>query len=920
MSLQSGTHIGSYQILGPLGAGGMGEVYLARDTKLSRDVALKVLPQTVVQDSDRAARFTREAQLLATLNHPNIAAIYGVEDGASGLALVLEYVDGTTLADRIARGRMPLPEALRIALQIAHALEAAHEKNVVHRDLKPANVKITSDGKVKVLDFGLAKALETSPAGFSALSQSPTALSVAATGAGLILGTAGYMAPEQARGRAVDRRADVWSFGVVLFEMLSASRAFDGDTVTDTLAKVLEREPDWNQLPPRLPEPLRRLLRRCLTKDPKDRLQAIGEARVVLEELIANPDSKTVTGDAAPYPLWRRLLPWAAVPVAFVLGFLLRPSPPAPDRAASQFEMSLPGSQLLLHNYRTGLELSPDGRRIAFVSRPDTNTPRRILVRNFDRWDAVAIPGTEGAQGPVFSPDGEWLAFLQRGQIKKVALTGGAPVIVVERLNNPGGDWGPPGMAWGRDGTILFSHGFGTGLSVVREAGGEPRELTTLNPAANESSHRLPHFLPDASAVLFTVLRYATVTPDWKRAQIWVKPINGERKLLLENAMDARYAGNGYLVFARQAKLFAVRFDPATLSVLGTPVQVVDGVTQALYGSVGVTWTGAAQFSIAANGTMAYAPGSIEPPQFSTMAWVDRTGKATPVAGMREMSRFAPRVSPDGKQIAFSENHVSKDVWVFDAVRGTEDRATYEGQNTFPIWSPDGSRLAFRSDRAGPLRIYISKGIGSREVTELTAGQFDVPSSWTPDGKELAFTRGSASVGGNSDIYVVAVDQPRQARAVVATEASETFPEFSPDGKWLAYCSNETGRVELYVQPYPGPGRRVTLTSEGIVSEPAWSKNTNEIFYRAGTAIMSVRFRVSGSEFVPDKPTMLFQQQPLVGGTSVRPTYDVTSDGRFLFNLPIQESIDERNRKIFPPTMRLILNWTDQLQRALASQ
>jgi serine/threonine protein kinase/Tol biopolymer transport system component len=901
----------------------MGEVYRARDTKLSRDVAVKVLPDPVGQDRDRIARFTREAQLLAALNHPNIAAIYGVEETGGGLALVLEYIDGETLAERINKGPIPIEETLRTALQIAQALEAAHDKGVIHRDLKPANVKITTEGTVKVLDFGLAKALQDeSSISSPSLSQSPT-LSVAATSAGMILGTAGYMAPEQARGKVVDRRADIWAFGVVLFEMLSGRRVFEGDTVTDTLAKLLEREPDWNQLPPRTPIGLRKLLQRCLTKNPKERLQAIGEARLVLDELIADPAAQSVTVErpAAVYPLWKKLLPWAVAPLFLAAGFLLRPSATPPDRSVSHFDLSLPPGQLLLHNYRRGAELSPDGRRVAFVSRDNVGGPRRIYIRGLDRWDTVPIPGTEGAHNPVFSPDGQSLAFQQRQQIRKVSLAGGTPIVLVERLNNPGGDWGPAGMSWGKNGNIAFSHGLGTGLSMVRDAGGEPEEFTTLDAAAHETSHRLPHFLPDASAVLFTVLRYTTVTPDWQRGQVWAKSLKtGERKLLVENALDGRYVGNGYLVFARQTKLFAIRFDPATLSVSGNPVQVLDGVTHALYGSAGVQWTGAAQFSVADNGTLLYAPGSIEPPLMSSLAWVDRAGKATPVTGMRPMSRYAPRLSPDRKQIAFSENHVNKDIWIFDTVRGTEDRATYEGNNSFPIWSPDGSRMAFRSDRSGPLRIYLSKGIGSREVVELTAGPFDVPSSWTPDGKELAFTRGSASIGGSADIYVVSVDQPGNARALIATSASEIFPEFSPDGKWLAYCSNETGRAELYVQPYPESGRRVTVTSGGNVSEPVWSKNSNELFYRVGPNIMSVRFKVAGTEFVPERPVMIFQQPSIVGGTSVRPTYDVAPDGRFLFNLPIPENAQERERKIFPSTLRLVLNWAEETQKLLAAQ
>jgi serine/threonine-protein kinase len=899
----------------------MGEVYRARDTKLTREVALKVLPASVGQNPERMSRFTREAQLLASLNHPNIAAIYGVEEANGGLALVLELVDGETLAERINQGPIPLGETLRISLQIAQALEAAHERNIIHRDLKPANVKITSEGAVKVLDFGLAKALQDDSSPPVGLSQSPT-LSVGATQENAILGTAGYMSPEQARGKPVDRRADIWAFGVVFFEMLSARRVFEGETVTDSLVNILEREPDWNLLPERTPASVRKLLRRCLTKNTKDRLQAIGDARLALDEIIANPTEQETTLAPAAYPSWKRVLPWAVVPIALAAGFFLRPSPEPLSRDVSRFDYPLPANHVLAHNYRRAVELSPDGREIAFVARSTdpANPQRRIYVRNLDRWDSVAVPGTEQAQNPFFSPDGQWLGFQQGQQIKKVALAGGTPVVIVEKMNNAGESWGPPGITWGKDGTIVFPQSLGVGLSIVRDSGGEVREFTAIDPKANESSHRLPQFLPDGNAVLFTVLRYTNITPDWSRAQVWVKPLNGERKLLLENALDARYDGTGHLIFARHAKLFAVRFDPQTLTVSGTPVQVLDGVNQALYGQAGVTWSGATQFSIGLNGTLIYAPGSVEPPLLSSLHWSDRSGNLTPIAGPRPMFRFAARVLPDGKRLAFSELYVNKDIWIFDTSRATEDRATYEGQNAFPIWSPDGSRMAFRSDRGGPLGIYIAQASNSRDAIQLTPGPMDVPSSWTPDGKELALTRGFSATGGNTDIYVVSLDRPSDVRAVVATKATEMFPEFSPDGKWLAYTSDESGRFTLYVQPYPAPGPRITVTSEGPPTEPAWSKNTNELFYRSGPRMYSIRFKVSGNDFIPDKPVLLFQQPPLVGGTTVRASYDVAPDGRFLLNQAIPEGVDDRNRKIFPSTLRVILNWNDEVNRLVDSQ
>ena len=896
-------------------------MYRARDTKLSRDIALKVLHELVAENRDRLSRFTREAQLLASLNHPNIAAIYGVEEASGGLALVLEYVDGETLADRINRGPIPLAETLRISLQISQALESAHEKGIIHRDLKPANVKITSDGTVKVLDFGLAKALQDESSNSSpSLSQSPT-VSLGATNAGTILGTAGYMSPEQARGKPVDRRTDIWAFGVVLYEMLSARRVFEGETMTDTLVNLLERDPDWNQLPSRTPVSLRKLLQRCLTKNPKDRLQAIGDARTQLEELLANPVEQSNVVEPARYPSWKKVLPWALVPVALAAGFFLRPPEKPNTPVVSQFEYPLPPNHFLAHASRTALDVSPDGRKLAFIGfAPNTTqTPRRIFVRNLDRWDTVAVPGTENAVSVFFSPDGQSIGFQQGRQIKKVSIAGGAPTIVVERLDNQGNEWGPPSITWGKNGNIVFSHSLGAGLSVVRDTGGEPEQLTTLDEKTHESSHRLPHFLPDGNAVLFTTLKYTTITPDWKLAQVWVKPLNGDRKLLLDNAMDARYAGNGTLIFARQAKLFAVHFDPATLSVSGNPVQVLDGVNHALYGSTGTAWTGAAQYSVSENGTLFYAPGSIEPPLLTALNWVDRTGKVTPITGPRPMFRFAARVLPDGKRVAFSEVHLNKDIWVFDSTRGTEDRVTFEGQNAFPIWSPDSSKMAFRSDRSGPLGIYIAQATNPREVVQLTPGPQDVPSSWTADGKELAFTRGFSATGGNTDIYVASVDRPMEARPLIATNANENFPEFSPDGKWLAYISNESGRATLYVQPYPGPGMRVTVTGQGP-TEPAWSKNSSELFYRSGAQILSVRYRVSGAEFIPEKPVVLFSQPPVIGGTTVRASYDVASDGRFLLNQASPEGVADRNARIYPSALRLILNWNVETARLLAGR
>jgi len=930
-----GSRLAHYEITSHLGTGGMGEVYQAADTKLGRTVAIKFLPEAFGSDSERVARFQREARVLASLNHPNVAAIYGVEEVNGRHFLVMELVPGDTLEERIRRGALPLGETLIIAKQIAEGLEEAHEAGIVHRDLKPANIKVTADDKVKVLDFGLAK---TAPSESSnvALSMSPTiapgvltGATSGATQAGIIMGTAAYMSPEQARGRIVDRRTDIWAFGVVLFRMLTGGAIFEGETVTDTLAKILERDPEWEQLPPDTPRPLRQLLQRCLTKNPKNRLQSIGDARLVIQDLIEKPEEQTSSGPVvvvrpAGLPLWKRVLPWAMAAVCLaggVAAWIWRPSP-APDRPQLQFEYPLPAGYFLATGNRHAVELSPDGRRVAFIA-ATPGMPPRIFVRSLNRSGDTPIAGTDGAVNLTFSPDGEWLAFQQGTQIKKVALAGGPPAVIAEGLTGPGA-FGPPGITWGRNGMIVFAVSQGAGLSTVPDTGGKPEALTTLDQAAHESSHRLPHFLPDGSAVLFTVIPFSAVAPDWSRAQVWVQSVqSGERKKLLDDAVDAQYAGDNTLVFARNGKLFAVPFDLASLSVSGKEVQALDDVMHSVYGIAGTNWTGAAQFSVTPTGDLFYAPGSVEPPLLTSLVWFDRKGTPTPITGMRNMFRFAGRVLPDAVRVAFSELYINKDIWIFDTARGTEDRATFEGQNAFPIFAPTGSHFAFRSDRAGPQQIFLNDGVNLRDAKRLTSGPFDVPSSWTPDGKELVFTRGFTSLGGNTDIYAVSVDQPDKVRPILATPADERFPEISPDGRWLAYTSNDSGRPQVYVQPYPGPGPRVTVTTGGA-DDPAWSKNSNELFYRAPggpgspPAFTAVPFTVSGTSFVPGKPVVLFNQAILGGGTTVRATYDVSADGRFLLNQAIPDAQQERARRLSPVSLRFILNWRDDVRRLFA--
>jgi serine/threonine-protein kinase len=572
----------------------MGEVYRATDTKLGRSVAIKTLPLALASDRDRLARFEREAKLLAALNHAHIGSVYSLDEHDGALYIAMELIEGQTLETRLKEGALPVSDALDFALQIAQALEAAHEKGVIHRDLKPANIMITPDGVIKVLDFGLAKAVsgegsEGSPA------HSP-ALSLAMTQMGLVLGTAGYMSPEQASAQATDQRSDIWAFGVVLYEMLTGLPAFSGESVPHILADVLRADPDWRRLPKPLHPRLKLLLERCLVKKPRNRLHSIADARIEIEAVRGDPAGGTVER-AMPTARtrWSMVALWVTAPLLLAVGWLLR-SPPPVDRPVSQFEEVLPDDHVLAHNYRHGVALSADGQRIAFVANVASTQgdpvaavqgpadSRRIYVRSLDQREAVAIAGTERGLNPFFSPDGQWLGFRTGQQVKKVPLAGGTPQVLIEDLGvTPTGDWSLPGVSWGKNGMIVYANNLGSGLSAIRDVGGDIEEFTSLDADAHEVSHRLPHFLPDGNSVLFTVLLHNTVTPDWSRAQVWVKSFDtGERKLLLEDALDARYAGDGVLVFARQARLYAVAFDPEALAVSGEPVPVLEGVVHSL--------------------------------------------------------------------------------------------------------------------------------------------------------------------------------------------------------------------------------------------------------------------------------------------------------------------------------------------------
>jgi Tol biopolymer transport system component len=912
VALTPETRLGPYEILSALGAGGMGEVYKARDTRLDRDVAIKILPGAFAADTERVARFQREAKSLAALNHPNIAQIYGLEQAGDVYALVMELVAGEDLSERVARGAIPIDEALPIAKQIAEALEAAHEQGIIHRDLKPANIKVRADGTVKVLDFGLAKAMEP-PASAPSVSQSPTLTTPAMTQAGMILGTAAYMSPEQAKGRAVDKRSDVWAFGCVLYEMLTGARAFQGDDVSDTLAAVLRGEPNWIGLPSGTPPLIRRLLRRCLEKDRKRRLDSAADARLEIEEALTVPSA---ADEAAIQParVSRQQRTVAIASVAFVLGAVVMGLVGAFTRSAGDGSRAVaralisvaPADQLLgvspvertrvpHRPSRTAVVWSPNGQQLVFSAlRGET---QQLYLRALDRLDATPIAGTGNSDGPFFSPDGLWLGFWQGDELRKIPVGGGPTVPICKT---------PAifGASWGANNTIVFARQIG-GLWQVSANGGTPQPLTSLDLKHGEVSHRLPHILPDGKAVLFTILKSEF---RWDNAQIVVRSlVTGAQTTLIDGGADARYVPTGHLIYARMGTLMAAPFDLGHLTLSGGAVGMEDGVMQAVNVGNGLIDTGAAQFSVSGSGALVYVPGGVFPDTPRALVWVDRAGAFQPLA-IPPGAYAGPRLSPDGKRLALYTT-TDRNVLVYDLVRGTLTHLTTEGQNAHPIWTPDGDRLVFDSTTAGAFNVFWKPADGSGAAERLmTSESRQEPGSWSPD-KTLAFSQSDPTT--NWDIWTLA-DHDRTPRPFVGTAANEAWPDFSPDGRWLAYASDDSGRYEIYVQPYPGPGPRHPISAHGG-TQPAWARNGRELFYtvpdpNATTGKMMVVDVALTPTFSVGVPGPL--ESVVQVGTPTR-GYDVSQDGRRF--ITVRET--ERSPEPPPAEMVLVQHWVEELKR-----
>jgi serine/threonine-protein kinase len=908
MPLAAGTKLGPYEVLSPLGAGGMGEVYRARDTRLGRDVALKVLPAAMAHDVERMARFQREAQVLASLNHPNIAAIYGLEESSHVRALVMELVEGPTLAERIGAvgaGLVPVPqtrerpqgaplqfdECLHIAKQIAEALEYAHERGIVHRDLKPANVKSTPEGAVKILDFGLAKALEGERAS-SDVSSSPTITGLATQG-GVIRGTAAYMSPEQARGKPVDKRADIWAFGVVLLEMLTGRQPFSGETVSDTLAAVITKEPDWEVLSPSTLPRIEQLLRRCLTKDPKQRLQAIGEARIAIENALADKDDLTPTAVRTPVeqpPFWRRAWTLGAGGLmlgAVMAGLLLQlQKPQAPPRPVARFAIALPPGPPNSSTYTPEIALSPDGTRLVYSVAQGGKT--QLYLRPLDQFEARPIEGTEGATGPFFSPDGEWLGFFADGNLKKVALAGGP----VQTLCSAPLSWRGNAGSWSSDGTIVFQAG-----DVLFQVGADGRNCGSLaspDLAQGQLAMGWPAILPGGGSLLFNVYRGF----NFDTSGIAVLSVKTRKwQSLGQDGTNPHYLPEGYLVHAHAGSLLAAGFDLAHLRVTSSPAPVLDGVLTD-------EWTGNARFAISRDGTLAYLTGGLAKAARQVVL-VDPHGTSQ-VLTQNQDAYEDLALSPDGRRVALTIEGTHWAIWIYDLPRGTLTRLTFEYDNGDPCWTPDGKRVIYTSFRNGQFGLYWMPVDGSGPDEQLLSSK-----SWvltptvSPDGKELAYLGGSAE--GSSQIKILPLEGNRQPLTFLSGNFHVFAPEFSPDGRWLAYESDESGRPEVYVQQYPGPGGKWPISNAGG-ERPVWSRDGRQIFYRNGDKLMAVSVE-SKPGFSAGVPRLLFQGTYLVSYHY----YDVMPDGKqFLF---IKELEQPREN----PQINVVLNWSDELKQRMGA-
>ena len=891
-----GKTLSHHKVLEKIGQGGMGEVYRAEDTNLSREVAIKVLPEQFTKDPQRLARFEREAKLLASLNHPNIAAIYGFEEADDVRFLAMELVPGETLAERVAKGPVPVEEALEICRQIAEGVEAAHEKGVIHRDLKPANVKVTPEGKVKILDFGLAKAFEEETP-VTDISQSPT-LTEEMTRAGVILGTAAYMSPEQAKGEPVDTRADIFAFGCVLYELLTGKRTFDGKTITETLGAIIHKEPDWAALPATTPWRIQELLRRCLTKDAHDRLRDIANVRVEIKLALAEPTTESPTGAASAAQPTRRL--WAmavglvaltAVVTGLAIWSLMPPRvlPPLTKLAITPLLTTPLGDA-----QDNDLAISADGRQVLYRASSERGS-QQLYLHSMDDLVDRPISGTEDTPlgSPFFSPDGKSVAFFRQGRLHRVSLSGGSSMVLCVASPSMSG-------SWGSDDTIVFSSGsdFGQQLYRVSASGGEREVLATPDSDKGEINYRKPQILPGGKAVLFTIGRGALNSP-----QIAVLLLEtGEQKILIEDGRQAKYINTGHLIYeqGRTGNLIAVLFDIATLEVMGDRVPVLQGVRQSTPGAV--------DYALSDEGTLVYVSGGER--QKGNLVWVDRTGMEQIIT--QEKRNYAmPRISPDGKRVAVSifADDGSRNVWIYDLEQTLLSRLTFEGnRNGTQIWTPDGKWITFDSDRDGTRHVFrrLADGSGPAEPLITTNPRAATPNSWSPDGSVFAFHMNDT--GGMRDIWILPMEGDQEPRILITSPNTNCCAVFSPDGKWLAYVSSEKGQVHVYVSPYPEPNVKWLVSGEEGGGEPVWSPDGSELYYRSRDKMMVVPFDTEPALRV-GKPEELFEGSYTVSATNpgFLQYYDISSDG--------QQFLMIKEEQTAAGQINVVLNWFEELKR-----
>ena len=907
MALLSGTKFGPYQIECPLGAGGMGEVYRARDTRLDRTVAIKILPSHLSDDVEARSRFDREARAISSLNHPNICHLYdvGAQEGTS--YLVMEYLEGETLADRLRRGSVPLEQFLEIAIEICEGLDKAHRSGVIHRDLKPGNIMLTKTG-AKLMDFGLAKALSTPTMQASGLTVtlSTPAASQPLTAHGTVVGTFQYMSPEQLDGQDADMRSDIFSLGVVLYEMLTGRRAFEGKSALSVASAIMEKEPaPVSSIKPMTPPALDRAIRRSLAKDPEERWQTAHDLALELK-WIAKEGSQ-VTGPAAGPIQTTRRERWAwgvaaavgLIAVALAVGFIRR-TPKLPQTVHLISEIGADAK--LYSGYGVSSILSPDGARLAFVA-SGSDEKHRLYIRSLDQLQATALSGTEDAESPFFSPDSQWLGFFANGKLKKIAVQGGAAITLCDAFSGRGG-------SWSEDGTIVFTPDIRTPLFKVSSAGGAPVPLTTLDQATGEATQRWPQYLPGGKAVLFTSDTHGA---NFEDADIAVYTISsGQQKKVLHGGYYGRYLPTGHLLYMHLGTLFAVPFDLKRLEMSGSPTPILEGVATHVGSASG-------QFSFSDNGTLMYVPGRGEAPLVS-IYWMDHQGKFTPI---RETpgDYYEPAFSPDGKRLALQ---IDQDIWVYDLARDTLTRLTFNGNNRTPIWTPDSQKITYshfeQPGSVGAADLYWTHADGTGSPLRLTQSNGrKFPSSWHPSGKVLAFAQ--TTPGGKWSTFTIAMAgndkqgwKPGEIKPLSTSPLLTDVESFSPDGRWLAYDSHESGDWEIYVRPFPGPGGKWQVSTGGG-TYPKWSHTSKELFYRTpDNRIMLVPYTVSGESFTPGKPQLWSPGQftDRLGMLN----YDLHPDGKRIAVL--KTPIDTGDSS--PSKLSFVFNFFDELRRKVPSK